>query len=323
MNSIEYPNYKNFRIEKLNQERVKDLVYLTTEIYTIQIDEESISKKHLNCHGENKFLGFLAYDLDSGEPAAYYGVFPGFLSYKEKIHLVAQSGDTMTNPKFQKQGLFVHLAKITFEYCKKIGIEIITGLPNNNSYHGFIRYLNFDQFSTFKNLTFHENKYELTRVFKASNVLRKIHLSYAKGIINLFSKNGEKPKNSNRFNKDLAYMVHDEEFYKLKLHPNNKFIRIKGVNVWIRLEQNNISIADIGQSSPDQIKKIIKRLKIILLLSGYRFLNFGATPNSELHSRLASFAKYQSQGYTFIALILKSEIELNQIALLNSDADVF
>ena len=53
----------------------------------------------------------------------------------------AQSVDTMTHPDFRNQGIFVALATATMDLAAKQGIEILYGLPNDNSYHGFVRRL--------------------------------------------------------------------------------------------------------------------------------------------------------------------------------------
>src|SRR6185295_4439504 len=76
-------------------------------------------------------------------PAAFYGVFPVLVLISGKEVLAAQSGDTMTHRDHQKKGLFIKLAQRTFETCREKGIELVFGLPNSNSYHGFTKKLNW------------------------------------------------------------------------------------------------------------------------------------------------------------------------------------
>lgn len=80
--------------------------------------------------------GMLARD-EEGEPAAYYGVFPVTIFYAGKDVLAAQSGDTMTAPAHRKQGLFVRLAEETYALARELGIRMVFGFPNENSYPGF------------------------------------------------------------------------------------------------------------------------------------------------------------------------------------------
>jgi GNAT superfamily N-acetyltransferase len=53
----------------------------------------------------------------------------------------AQSVDTMTAPDFRNQGIFVALATATVERAAAEGCEVLYGLPNENSYPGFVRRL--------------------------------------------------------------------------------------------------------------------------------------------------------------------------------------
>ena len=87
-------------------------------------------------------VGMLA-KSEEGENAAYYGVFPITLSIGSDDYLIAQSGDTMTAPAHRKQGLFVRLAEETYALCRKLGIQFVFGFPNENSFPGFKRNLNW------------------------------------------------------------------------------------------------------------------------------------------------------------------------------------
>jgi GNAT superfamily N-acetyltransferase len=316
--------YRNFKILKLQESNIKDLNILWRLSFNTDVSEDFIKKKHLHCHGNNKYVGFIAYDIDTNDPAAYYGVFPGYMKYKDKTILVAQSGDTMTNPKYQKQGLFVHLAKTTYDYCKSIGIHIITGLPNSNSHHGFIKYLNFIEMPPFSDLVFYENKFELYRITKKMQILTKLHYLHVKLLFRIFTRKGTFMENSNHMESDLLYMIHDSKYFKQKENNDNLFIKINKVDVWIRLTKNSIIIADIGTGLNGNERIIIKKLIMLLKLTGLRFLSFGSTKNSFLVKQLENYAKIKSDGFKFIILKLNDEIiPIENIALLNSDADVF
>lgn len=322
---MEVIDIKNFVIEKLSEERLKDVQYLFKVSFCFEVSIDVIRHKHINCHGINKYIGFIAYDKETREPAAYYAVYPGFLNFNHNFILVAQSGDTMTNPKFQKQGLFVKLAEITFDYAKTIGIEIITGLPNTNSYHGFIKYLDFSELPKFSNLSLFENKFELNRVTRLSKFTKRCHEKFAIFILKTFLKKTDWFENSNRNNSNLAYMIHDEEFFKLKAKKNDLFLSINGIKVWLRVCDNNFIISDINIAfnKENNLKNIIRKLRIFTFFLGFRFLTFGSTKNSYLYINLKRFSKSESEGYTFIVKNLSSKLPLDKISLFSCDADVF
>ena len=118
-------------------------------------------------------------------------------------------------------------------------------------------------------------------------------------------------------------MVHDNQFYKLKKHQNDIIISVKNVDIWLRISENSIIIADINTHIEKDIEIIISRLRLITVMVGFRFLNFGASKNSFLHSLLIPLSKSQSEAYTFIIRNLSSKIPSEKISLLSCDADVF
>src|SRR5215212_6420813 len=97
--------------------------------YETDIDLEYFNSKYdTRCLG-HEVIGFIAIHTATKSPAAFYGVFPVKLWINGKEVLAAQSGDTMTHKDHRKKGLFVHLAQVSFETCRKKGIELIFGLP--------------------------------------------------------------------------------------------------------------------------------------------------------------------------------------------------
>lgn len=131
MCSIFISKNKTFRIEQLSPSNLMDVAALFLASFDSVASIASIQHKHMYCHGKVKYVGFLAYESESGEPAAFYAVFPFYMVVNGKQVLSAQSGDTMTHPKYQKQGLFVWLAEFTFNFCRNNNISLIIGMPNS------------------------------------------------------------------------------------------------------------------------------------------------------------------------------------------------
>jgi GNAT superfamily N-acetyltransferase len=55
--------------------------------------------------------------------------------------LGAQAVDIMTDPDYQRQGMFVALAEAAMELAAEQGIELLYGFPNSNAYPGWINRL--------------------------------------------------------------------------------------------------------------------------------------------------------------------------------------
>jgi GNAT superfamily N-acetyltransferase len=82
--------------------------------------------------------------VDGDVCAGLYIIWPALLELGGTPTLGAQSMDTMTHPDYRGKGLFIKLADACFEIAAAQGIELVYGFPNDQSYPGFIRRLNFD-----------------------------------------------------------------------------------------------------------------------------------------------------------------------------------
>jgi GNAT superfamily N-acetyltransferase len=80
----------------------------------------------------------VAYVAEAGDRlAGFYGVIPEPWSVGGADATVYQSMDTMTHPEFQRRGLFVRLASITYdEVRRRTGRCDLVGIPGRNSYPG-------------------------------------------------------------------------------------------------------------------------------------------------------------------------------------------
>jgi GNAT superfamily N-acetyltransferase len=88
--------------------------------------------------------------FDKGKLVGHYAVTPTPLWVKDKGHKAAFSMTTMTHPDYWGRGVFTELASEVYSYCKRSGIEVVFGFPNENSYHGFVQKLGWLGFGPIK-----------------------------------------------------------------------------------------------------------------------------------------------------------------------------
>jgi len=79
----------------------------------------------------------VAYDEPSERFAAIYASLPFFARIDGQKRLALQSLDTLTDRDFRGKGLFVQLARQTFDVAGAGGAAFIYGFPNRNSAPGF------------------------------------------------------------------------------------------------------------------------------------------------------------------------------------------
>lgn len=81
---------------------------------------------------------------DEGQLVGQYELWPTRLRIGSNVVLGAQSLDTMTHPDYRGQGMFTVLAENCMQFAAGRGIEVLYGFPNESSYPGFVRKLDWD-----------------------------------------------------------------------------------------------------------------------------------------------------------------------------------
>lgn len=131
---------EEYRIERISSGSYPHLVTLMHRCFGLRVSLDQVRAKFDTAAFGASDIGFMAFAIN-GDPAAYYGVFPVLVSIGGRPVLAAQSGDTMTAPEHQKKGLFVRLARMTYDLAKANDVKFIFGFPNENSLPGFERKL--------------------------------------------------------------------------------------------------------------------------------------------------------------------------------------
>src|SRR4051812_15607814 len=122
----------NYRVERLSQENILHLISLYERAFRIKIQKEYLDTKYNTAKFGASHIGYICFSSHD-RPIAYYGVIPSLVKIDGKEMLAAQSADTMTDPDYQRQGLFVALAGKTYELAQREGIQFIYGFPNEAS----------------------------------------------------------------------------------------------------------------------------------------------------------------------------------------------
>lgn len=130
-----------YQYVRLSDANIAHLVQLMNTVYGSDTDLDTLRRKYATAALGGRYIGFLAYARGQSEAAAYYGVFPLRIRFGNEELLGSQSGDTMTHPAHRGKGLFVNLARQTYELAQAEGITCVFGFPNPASYSGFVKNL--------------------------------------------------------------------------------------------------------------------------------------------------------------------------------------
>ena len=123
------------------------------------------------CKYRNNYAGFyknwisLARSEKTNMLGGHYTVIPVYMKILGEKILASQSVDTITHIDFRNQGVFTGLAKLCYKQVASTDVGIIIGFPNESSFPGFIKKLNWTN---------------IMQISELGYVLRPYKTSYAK-----------------------------------------------------------------------------------------------------------------------------------------------
>ncbi|MFD1062577.1 GNAT family N-acetyltransferase [Winogradskyella litorisediminis] len=302
----------------VSEDNIADIQYLIKAVYQQDRDLKIIKKKYDTSAFGHYTIGYIAYSVEDNLPAAYYGVFPCEFTYNNKVYLAAQSGDTMTHPNHRKKGLFVNLAKQTYDRAKELGIEFVFGFPGEASYYGFVKKLEWQHKEDICKFSFLAPclPYSLIqKIIKPQN-----YLAWCNFILKPF-KSKTYPY-SNKGNEN-PHLLRNDDYYKYKDKNGNYNIKFLGLNVWFQVKGYNFIVADVLSKSSTKPSKIIFKLRVLAFYLGIPRVLFHVSNNSALNKILNQrFTSEKGLAIGYIDL-LNTTLPLEQLNFTYSDFDTF
>ncbi len=107
--------------------------------------EKKFNSQYLNwLYFDNPNGTVLGYDAwYNGQIVAHYAAIPALTKCYGKVERSILSVNTSTDPHHQRKGLFLELAKKTYNEASKKGFKSVIGIANKFATPGRIKYLNF------------------------------------------------------------------------------------------------------------------------------------------------------------------------------------
>jgi len=254
-----------YEVVRITKEGVKDICYLMNAVGNSETNEAWYQDKFNTSFTGVSFVGYVAYHIETKEPAAFYGVFPCFMMCNGKKTLVAQSGDTVTNPKHQKKGLFVFLAQKTYSLSKDLGVELVFGFPNDKSKNIFYNRLNWIRNNDFVKYGFEVFSFPLNRIMRRLSLI-EIYKSYVNFVCSFFPTVDKYPQNSLN-NETSCYLFRDENYYEYKKKNGNKIVTILGVTIWFKID-HSLLIGDIWFNKNMNKRQVVIAIKMLSFFLG-------------------------------------------------------
>ena len=269
-----------------------------------------------------KNTGFIARN-ENGEDAAYYGVFPIIIDYESNSFLVAQSGDTMTMPEHRKKGLFVALAKETYQFAHENGVKLVYGFPNENSYPGFKNKLDWVFNAFMQKFTISAKCIpfcELSFKFKA---LRRFYESRLNKKMRRYSlePTAENIKDFN-YCEVKGLVKKDKNFFAYKLRNDNVFlINFNGFKMLVKVS-DHLHIGEIARFELNETDKLLASIRQLAAKLGCKKAIITISENHWLFRALREKIDYgQSLPIGFYKY--DDTFETDKIQFCHADYDTF
>ena len=311
---------QEFQISRMSNEQISLLIPLYQAAFKRTYTEKYLAKKFDTSMFGKSNWGFVAKN-ENGEAIAFYAIFANVMHVDGKRITVAQSADTMTHPQYQGKGLFVTLAKKTFELALQDGCDLIFGFPNGNSLPGFVKKLNWINHANMLEFTIKINTIPvlpfLSKLGFGTQVFKKIVNQFLKPIAL-----NELSKSNLIIDSQLNGQVRDEHFFKYKKYGKNFITSINGKQVWLKLDHRLI-IGDIEKVNELELHQILYHLKKLCFAIGINKIIIQTTPNIYINSYLKTFPNIQVKDTIPFCYLNGTSIEVNKIGFTSLDWDTF
>jgi hypothetical protein len=310
-----------YKIQELTENDYERIRFLYRHCFNITLTQKEFYRKYYN---DNKFrtIGYFAID-SNGKTGGFYGVFKDNLNYQNKSYLVAQSGDTMTHPSHQKKGLFLTLAKATYNKCIEDGIALIFGFPNKQSYHGFATKLDWKFNGNMRRWTFIIKSFPWCEI---SSTNRQLKSAYRKFAVHKIRQYMVKPTLTifEQFNSsyEVGMIEKSFTFFNFKLaDPSVQLLQFRDFTLLVKFD-NHLIIGDIGYKTELNATELISCLTQLGAIIGCRKVVLSLSLNHWVNSIIE---KYQTSedGLPIGFLNFNTDIDPSKIAFSYSDFDTF
>jgi hypothetical protein len=310
-----------YRFEKAGEQSIAHLQYIYSDAYGKEELAERLQRKLDTSVFGQSYVGFIAYSSEN-EPAAFYGVFPCMAVYNNEKYLVAQSGHTMTHSKHTGKGLFTTLARMTYDYCRENGIHLVFGFPNQNSYPGFTKKLDWIHFDDMHAYLIRVKCIPWLRLKNFFKLSATMHQKWGNFILSQYNRGIA--FHSSCIGDDIIAVDHSNDFFSYKTYAKNYLIQIAGVNVWLKFSEQFLLIGDIGKCSDEEFTKVIRNLKALSFFLGLPHIRMHCSSGVWLEKQFINTnAKKMEASYPVGGINLTKIIPLEKMKFTTADNDTF
>lgn len=315
---IDQPS-REYRLERLCPDTIPHLAQLHAAVYGAKADERLFREKYDTAYTGLSCVGYLAYDI-AGTPIAFYGVIPCRIWYRDQWMLAAQSADTMTHPQYRLKGMFVELSEKTFALCRHLGIPLLFGFPNRQSYHGAIHKLGWKMTEEMVYFKVPARRSRIGALLKRYRFLSLLYQPYCRRILRRYS-SGKAGIANSVIADGWAGLWRNDEFLGYKKYSDSIVLSFGEVQLWLGKKNYNL-VGDIAGITSENASRVFEQISQVIGRLGFTEWQFHGSPGTALYNL---FAKRYAQSPSYPALFqdFGSPISPEKIKFTFADIDIF
>jgi hypothetical protein len=310
---------KEYSVVRLNKDNLADVAKLHTAVYNSAPAPHYFPEKYATAYTGVEYAGYVAYNYEN-IAVAYYGVIPCFVRYGIEIVLAAQSADTMTHPQYRYKGMFVELSNLTFQLCRELGIRLIFGFPNQNSYHGAVNKLGWKMTHQLDYFSIPVKGLRLESISTKFGFLKKMYALYRQSVLKRYIKPVKGVKNSAE-EEGFATVYRSKDYFEYKTYSRSQVIHLDSALVWIK-GKYGLVIGDIEGLNEKNFTTVLEKIAGIAKKIGVKEIQFHCSPGIMLHSLFSAYCE-PSPSYPALFQDFGSPIPPEKVKFTFADIDVF
>ncbi|MEM0998648.1 MAG: GNAT family N-acetyltransferase [Bacteroidota bacterium] len=310
----------DYEFKRLDAGRLTDMQRLLQRSFGLKIPLNDIAAKYATQPFGKQYVGYLAYQVGDPQPAAYYGVFPLRFWVGDRTILVAQSGDTMTDPDHRKRGLFTRTAERAYTLAEKEGVQFVFGFPNQYSYPGFKRKLAWEFTGHMRDFSFKTQAIPLAGLAGRFAALRGLYRRWVDRKLRQYAMDFAEAERA--FAAPEIPQVHkDAEFFRYKAFSGAVPIRFREFVLYVKVD-GQLIVGAVAPFPENKTADFLSGIRQLAQRLGCQKCLFSVSENHWLCARLAGHLESE-EGLPIGFRDFGSGLDLSRFVFSRADFDTF
>lgn len=307
---------QEYRFQRLSKENIHHLVPLFKQVFKKQVSLNFLLGKYDTLYLGKSFLGHIAFD--GNRPVAYGGYIPYRIKFIDTVEIGAQSVDSMSLKEISGKGVFKKIYTLNEDLLKSEGINFGYGFANEYSEPVFTKKFGWSYTHRMSVFVIQIQKYPISKIFSKTG-LEYLNRMKIQKILTPFLAEGN--ISSSFSSSQSGFTEYDELFFKYKSYNKHYIIKINGISVWLKID-NDLIIGNMDLCNKSQLNNVITQLLTIGKELGVQRLIFQYSENSLQAQTLAEICK-PIRGTSICFKPFSTQLPLDNILFSGGDIDTF